>query len=249
MDKKWLIIPCYNEESRFRKEKFIFFFENDTVIDKVLFVNDGSTDSTAKIINSFKKKYLSKVDVLNLELNKGKAEAVRCGIELAIERDAGFVGFADADLATELEEVALLFQKIESLKHINILMGSRFKRLGSHIKRTDRRHILGRIFSTFASLILKMPVYDTQCGAKVFRSEKTKFIFESPFLTSWLFDIELIARYRNKIGLGRAIKSIFEYPLQKWTEVPGSKLKLRHYIMVPIQLFIVWRNYNLLRRD
>jgi len=158
MPKNWLIIPCYNEQSRLKENKFKIFFDNDTVIDTVLFVNDGSKDDTINILNSFENAYNQKVKVLDLKLNVGKAEAVRKGINMACESGAEFVGFADADLATELEEVAQLFQKIETLRHINILMGSRFKRLGSHIKRTNKRHVLGRIFSTFASLILNSPI-------------------------------------------------------------------------------------------
>ncbi|MGY6560480.1 MAG: glycosyltransferase [Luteibaculaceae bacterium] len=246
MQNKWLIVPCYNEQLRLPIQAFTIFLTQNFSYN-ICFINDGSTDMTAEKLSAIKKDFPETVDVVDLQINVGKAEAIRQGFNYLIEQyKPSFIGFADADLATELEEIALLFNKIEAYQHINIIMGSRFKRLGSHIKRSEKRHFLGRFFSTLASLMLKMPIYDTQCGAKVFRIGSTDFLFKEPFKTSWLFDVEFIARYRNKMGKGKAIKSMFEYPLEKWTEVPGSKIKFKHYLKVPLQLVTVWYTYNIM---
>jgi dolichyl-phosphate beta-glucosyltransferase len=74
---------------------------------------------------------------------------------------------------------------------------------------------------------LGLPIYDTQCGAKLFRvGARTRSLFRDPFLSRWVFDVELIARYIVSVGSAqKAACGIYEYPLHTWTDVRGSKLK------------------------
>jgi glycosyltransferase involved in cell wall biosynthesis len=206
-----------------------------------LFSNDGSTDDTAKIVEEFKKKYPERIKVFTLQQNSGKAEAVRQGM-LEAYKDEGYshIGFWDADLATPLTEIVHLLAFSSRKK---IMLGSRWKRLGAVIERKGSRHLLGRVFSTFASIILKMPVYDTQCGAKIFTREVI-FLLDEKFITKWLFDIELLARYRNKFGHQAAVNDIIEVPIDQWMEKGGSKLKLTHMLGVPAELLKINSKYN-----
>jgi len=244
MSKNWLVIPCYNEAQRLPVVEFNEFFLSEYSLNLlVLFVNDGSTDNTLEVLKKLEALYPNNVQVYNLISNVGKAEAVRKGFLKAFEAKSEFVGFSDADLSVNLQEMSKLFEFAKNSFHLNILMGSRIKRMGSTVVRSEIRHILGRVFATFASWILQLAVYDTQCGAKVFRRKQAEQIFEQKFITSWLFDIELIARYRNIHGKKVCYQTIYEYPLSQWVEVRGSKIKLAHYFKVPLQLFRIWRAY------
>ena len=107
-------------------------------------------------------------------------------------------------------------------------MGSRVKLLGRKIDRRRSRHYLGRIFATAVSTVLGLDVYDTQCGAKLFRvTPFIRALFEHPFLSRWIFDVEIIARLiqakRGK-NLPQADRVIYEFPLMEWRDVQGSKL-------------------------
>ena len=106
------------------------------------------------------------------------------------------------------------------------------------------RHYLGRVFSTAASILLNLPVYDSQCGAKLIRSDLVDVLFREPFLTKWVFDVEILARLRNCVGRESVLDTVTEVPLQAWSEVGGSKLRFTHIAKVPMELVRIARYYN-----
>jgi dolichyl-phosphate beta-glucosyltransferase len=102
--------------------------------------------------------------------------------------------------------------------------------MGRHIERTTLRHYLGRVFASAASLVLGLAVYDTQCGAKLFRATPSmRSAFERRFELSWCFDVELLARLLGleATGLISLREQCVEFALDSWTDAPGSKLNLR----------------------
>ena len=124
------------------------------------------------------------------------------------------------------------------------VLGSRLKRLGASVRRSEVRHYLGRVFATAASLLLSLPVYDSQCGAKAFRADVVEVLFRDPFSTRWLFDVELLARLRNQLGRDSLLASVIEMPLGAWHDVAGSKLGVAHMAAVPLELLRIHRRYN-----
>lgn len=242
MQKTGIVIPCYNEADRLNVNAFNEFIkENETI--EFLFVNDGSSDETMKALESIRLNCSERVMILDLKANQGKAEAVRQGLLFMFSLNKyPYVGFWDADLATPLNEINRLLSA-SAYSNFKIVLGSRLKRLGANVERRALRHILGRVFSTFASLILKLPVYDTQCGAKLFH-QSTKELFEEKFITKWLFDIEILARYRNTNGIDKALIDLYEYPISTWIEVGGSKLSATHMLKVPFELLRIKQKYN-----
>ncbi len=158
--KTCIIIPLYNESSRFNTNEFKSFVSSNDI--QFCLINDGSNDHTKQIIEELSIS-LSNVYNLNIEKNKGKAEAVRLGVNYAIKNlNCNVVGYFDADFATPLSELTKL-NKLFSKSHYTFIMGSRIKRLGANIKRYKLRHFSGRFIATFISeYILKLPVYDTQ---------------------------------------------------------------------------------------
>jgi hypothetical protein len=122
-------------------------------------------------------------------------------------------------------------------------MGARWQRLGAEINRNTTRHYFGRFFATLASIILDLKVYDTQCGAKVIHHSLIDSITNEKFISKWLFDVEILARIIKQHGKNKTEASIIEYPLSKWTEIGGSKIKLLDLLKVPIELLHIYRKY------
>ncbi len=187
------------------------------------------------------------MDWLRLEANLGKAEAVRRGILRALGADCRYVGFWDADLATPLAAIDRFVALLEQRPEVEMVLGSRIQRLGSDIGRRARRHYLGRVAATMVSLILGLRVYDSQCGAKLFRvTAALPGVFGEPFLTRWLFDVEILARWiRTHPGVDRRRleELALEYPLERWTDVAGSRLTLTDFLAAPLELWRIRRRY------
>jgi glycosyltransferase involved in cell wall biosynthesis len=243
MQKVCIVVPCFNEEHRLPGREILEFVKTHDAT--ICFVDDGSSDGTLQVIEALQREAPQAVIVLGLQPNRGKAEAVRQGIlHVAAAGRFAVIGFCDADLSTPLGEVAAMVDVLAANPSCELAMGSRIRRLGSCIERTTARHYLGRTFSTLASLLLKLPVYDSQCGAKVMRADIATIVCAERFLTKWLFDVEILARLRNHFGRTRVLESVTEVPLTKWTEVGGSKLRLSHMARVPLELLRISRHYN-----
>ncbi|MBQ6956397.1 MAG: glycosyltransferase family 2 protein [Bacteroidales bacterium] len=236
-----VVVPCYNESKRLRQEAFLEYVERHDDV-AFLFANDGSRDNTLEVLQALTARH-ERLLLLDIQPNGGKAEAVRKGmLHAAKQYGSEYVAFWDADLATPLDEIEPMVQWAE--RGYDAVMGLRLMRLGAKVRRKPMRHYLGRCFATVASLMLDLPVYDTQCGAKLFRREVVEAIFTEPFVTRWLFDVELLARYKKLHGAVRATEKIYEFPLYQWQDVDGSQLKSRDFFKAPVELVKIKRRYR-----
>ena len=226
-----LVIPCFNEEARLQPAAFAALLADQRV--ELLFVNDGSTDGTEAALRQFADAHggtPSRVRVLSLEKNVGKAEAVRQGMCEALATQPFGVGYFDADLATPPAEILRLLRVLYD-RDAAVVLGSRIALLGRHIERSATRHYLGRMFATLASAALSLPVYDTQCGAKLFRGTSSlRAALAEPFISRWAFDVELIGRLvrGGPTAPPVDVDSFHEEPLLEWHDVAGSKLRATH---------------------
>lgn len=226
MNNTLIIVPCYNERNRLRADEFKSYLKCNSHVSFV-FVNDGSTDNTNEIIEIIKNTNPKRVDCLTFTQNRGKAEAVRKGVLRAIESGARNIGYWDADLSTPLEFIDRMVDEIN--EDVTFVLGSRVKLLGYQIERLPLRHYAGRFFATLASVIIDLPIYDTQCGAKIFQNNiEFQKAFSQPFTVNWSFDVELIIRLKiikRALGLKPLEKSAIEYPLERWIHYDGSKVR------------------------
>ncbi|HET9513330.1 MAG TPA: glycosyltransferase [Gemmatimonadales bacterium] len=239
-----VVVPCYNEAARLPTQRFEEFLSRHPDLG-FLFVNDGSSDGTLPLLREMAPRHPGgRLEVIDLPRNQGKAEAVRRGMLRAIEQSPRYVGFWDADLATPLEVLPEFISLLDTHDSLDWVIGARVRLLGRRIERHAARHYLGRIFATVASWSLGIAVYDTQCGAKLFRrSSELETILLRPFQSRWLFDVELIGRYLNVLrARGEPVpdRRIYEFPLHAWSDVKGSKLGPADFLKAAVELTGIW---------
>jgi dolichyl-phosphate beta-glucosyltransferase len=239
-----LVVPCYNEAGRLKAPVFLEFVARRPFV-RLLFVDDGSVDGTMALLERMALEAPAGIRTMRLPMNQGKAEAVRRGLLEAMTGNPALVGFWDADLATPLTAIDDFLNAAAKLPGTDLFLGSRVLLMGRDIRRKASRHYLGRMFATAASLALNLPVYDTQCGAKVFRAnEALRRVLGAPFSSPWIFDVELLARYVavpvDDGGAPRASR-IYELTVPAWQDVPGSKLTAWDFIRSIGELAVVWQ--------
>ncbi|MCA9529201.1 MAG: glycosyltransferase [Myxococcales bacterium] len=241
-----LVVPCFNEAARLDVQTFACFELPKRSI-QIYFVDDGSTDGTAATLDGLARARPGRVRVLRLASNRGKGEAVRQGLLAALDAGAGYVGYWDADLATPLDELEGFCRLLDERPELELVLGARVQMLGRAIDRRPLRHYYGRVFATVVSRMLRLPVYDTQCGAKLLRaSPRLHAALREPFVTRWLFDVELLLRYGAVLSAeGLALSDrVYEQPLRAWRDVPGSKVSLRDAALVTRDLRRIARRYH-----
>jgi len=239
-----LAVPCYNEAARLDADAFLAYAATHPGV-RFVMVDDGSTDGTFEMLERMREAAPASVTVLKLQPNGGKAEAVRAGIRAGLAEGAVLVGFFDADLATPLSAIDDFLAVLQSRPQVEFVLGSRVMLLGRSIRRKATRHYFGRVFATAVSLVLDLPVYDTQCGAKVIRaSPSTATLFDTPFTSRWIFDVELIARYLQlPSGPGEPPRRdrLYELVVPAWHDQPGSKLRWYDFARAIGELADIWR--------
>jgi dolichyl-phosphate beta-glucosyltransferase len=220
-----VVVPCYNEAERLDEGPLLTFLDACAEA-SLLFVDDGSTDATAARLAEIAGGRAPRIQVMSLQPNGGKAEAVRRGMQQALAGGARQVGYLDADLSTPPAELFRLRAAFDR-PGVEAVLGSRVALLGADIERKAVRHYLGRVFASVAAMVLDARVYDTQCGAKLFRATPAlEAALSTPFMSRWAFDVELLGRLLTGEGsvAGIPLSAIVEIPLQTWHDVKGSKL-------------------------
>ena len=146
-----------------------------------------------------------------------------------------YLGYLDADLSTDFRDFDDLVNTLEN-SEFKIVSGSRISRMGANITKESARKIISKTINLIIQNILGMPFKDTQCGAKIMKREMVTPMFETKFITRWLFDVEIFMRMKKFYGKETVQSLICEQPLKRWIHADGSKLSMKDSIKIVGQL-------------
>ena len=215
-----IIIPAYNEESRIGAaiKTISSYLTRKKFKYEIIVVDDGSRDSTAKIV---KKAALrdKKIMLIKNTKNTGKGYSVKRGML----RSSGDVSlFTDADLSTPITEIKNMINVLR--EGFDVVIGSR-RMIGSKVKvfQPPIRRLSGWVFHKTRKMIFLKDINDTQCGFKMFKKKAVKPIFSRQATNGFVFDVEILLIAEN---LAYKVKEI---PV-KWIDEIESSLKIRKHI-------------------
>jgi dolichyl-phosphate beta-glucosyltransferase len=224
-----IVIPAYNEEARLpgSLSQISAYIGTSGRPTEVIVVDDGSTDRTAAVAESYRREIPSLRVVANGE-NRGKGYSVRHGM---LESQGRLVLFTDADLSAPIKEADKL---LAPLADHDIAIGSRaLDRSLIFARQSPFREFAGIVFNTIVRAILRLPFVDTQCGFKAFRREPCRIIFKQQRIERFGFDPELLYLARHH-GL-RAV----EIPV-RWAHSPATKVSMfRDSLQMFLDVFII----------
>ena len=239
MNKILMIVPCFNEEKRFNIAYWKEIINEIGTVD-FLFIDDGSSDSTfmkIKELSTLTNCYSQKNDI-----NSGKGKTLNNAFSSAVDQNYKIIGFIDSDGAFKLADIKRIITLAEQLifnKKFEAVFSSRINLAGRSIKRKRLRHYISRAIYTILNFIVKMPLYDTQSGFKLYENSlEWRKVFKEEFKTRWFFDIETLTLFRK---LHNRDSRTWEEPLDNWSDVPGSNLNKGNVLRILRDIFIVLR--------
>jgi glycosyltransferase involved in cell wall biosynthesis len=197
---------------------------------EILIVNDGSTDSTARIVAEISESD-DRVRLVDAPHN-GKGAAVRRGME---EASGEWRFLCDADLSMPANNLGRFFSspdgpdsKIGSPLY-DVSIGSREAPGANRFNEPRSRHIKGRLFNHAVKILALRGIEDTQCGFKLFSAESATRLFPNQTLDGWAFDVELLVMAK-KAGF-----TVGEVAID-WYFAEGSKMTLAKGVLAVLDV-------------
>ncbi|HBC44669.1 MAG: hypothetical protein UX08_C0024G0005 [Candidatus Collierbacteria bacterium GW2011_GWB1_45_35] len=212
-----LVIPVYNEAKRVGRAfnaLSSFHTPKGIKIDEVIFVNDGSTDQTLKLLKSFKSKY--HLRVITYKKNMGKGFAVRKGM---LTSKAEYTLLMDADISTPLPQIEKFLPFMKA--NLDVIIGTRKNGHSTvTIHQSWVRENMGKVFTAISRQILGVKnITDFTCGFKMFKREAKQAIFSRAKINRWGYDSEIIFLAR-KLGFYMVEKAVI------WANQKNTKVSL-----------------------
>lgn len=234
-----LVIPVYNSADTLPRtlSQLKDFFTEKNYLEELIFVDDGSKDSTVSLIETFMRESGLNVRLLRNERNLGKGLTVQRGV-LSVLDTVPYTFFSDDDIPFGLEPFDEMYRLLESDSSLDLVAGDRtlvqqknpypfHRKLGSYIYGLI---LPGRIHRHFP---------DMHAGMRAYRTQSAKKIFHLIRNSRWSFDPEvfLIAAVNHF--------NVDKIPVHFFEHVHGTHFRLKDFIDVGKEIIKMHANYLL----
>lgn len=229
-----LVVPVFDEEERVseRGPELAAFVAGLPAGSELIFVDDGSTDATVAMVEKLLAAWPDLSARVLTRPHRGKGAAVAAGLA---DARADYAGFCDVDLSTSLDQLEQIF-KAATMSRV-LAIGSRDV-VGSRLvkRQSTLRELLGRAYNRLIQVTLVPGISDTQCGAKVARTDVWKQVLAHCAEEGFAWDVEAAAVARR---LGIAVQEV----AVEWHHDDRTKVRVaRDGAKMVLALARIWRN-------
>ena len=219
-----IIIPLFNEEESLPKlyEWLKKVLDKNHFSHEILFINDGSTDASWKVIQTLHEQDQA-VKGICFRRNYGKSAALHCGFQQA---KGDVVITMDADLQDSPDEIPELYRMIMQDDY-DLVSGWKKKRYDN----TLTKNLPSKLFNATARKVTGIKLHDMNCGLKAYKLEVVK-------------SIEVFSemhRYIPYLAKNAGFTKIGEKVVQhRKREFGESKFGINRFINGYLDLFTLW---------
>ena len=165
-----LVIPAYNEAESLPVllERLQSTVQTHGYLVEFLFINDGSTDDTAEVLDRLSEQSPLAVHVIHFRRNRGKASALTAGFQKATGE---IVITMDADLQDDPAEIPKLLETLET-GHYDVVSGWKYPR-----KDPIEKRFFSFFFNRVTAALTGVKLHDMNCGFKAYRAEVVQELY------------------------------------------------------------------------
>ena len=209
-----IVVPAYNEAARIAGtlQTLCEHLQQRSWDWEIRVVDDGSTDATASIAETFASEEPRLV--VQREPHRGKGGAVKAGLQAS---NCWYRFMCDADLSMPISELKSFLPPL--LDDYDVAIGTREGVAARRVGEPRSRHLVGRLFNLFVQRLVLPGIEDSQCGFKMFTAKAVQAILPHATVDGWAFDVEMLAIARAN-GL-----RIVEVPIE-WHYRSESRLSV-----------------------
>jgi len=190
-----VIIPTYNERENI--EKMIFTLMQLDLPIHVLFVDDGSPDGTAAVIQSYQTRYSDRIHLIQRKGKLGLGTAYIAGFQWALERKYDFICEMDCDFSHNPKDLKRLIEACQN--NADVAVGSRYTKGGSVVNWPLHRKWMSKGAGVYVNCVLGLGVKDATAGFVCFKRKVLENLdLDKIQFVGYAFQIEMKYRAKQK---------------------------------------------------